>query len=118
VESTVIVRTVQVRKRTTVRIGRKSKTVERRRTVRTEKRTARPEPIVVTLPDVPAVPAHLRGTEYTIHSLLTDGADNPKLAKSNGAGKTTAPGGWRCPPRPRAASRRALRLRRDAARCA
>jgi hypothetical protein len=88
VESTVIVRTVQVRKRVTVRAGRKSRTVERCRTVRTEKRTSRPAPLVVTLPDVPAIPAHLRGTEYTIHSLLTDGADNPKLAKSNGAGGT------------------------------
>jgi hypothetical protein len=48
-------------------------------------RGCKPAPIVVTLPDVSAIPANLRGTEYTVRSLLTDGEDNPKLAKSNEA---------------------------------
>jgi hypothetical protein len=107
-ESTVKVRTVQVRKRVTVRNGRRSRTVERCRTVRTEKRTSKPEPIVVTLPDVPAIPGHLRGTDYAIRVLLTDGEDNPKLARSNGPGRPTGAGGCRSPRRRNRAIRRVL----------
>ena len=63
--------------------------VVKTRTVRVEKtvtvRKARPKAIVVTLPDVPAIPEPLRGTQYVVKRILTDGEDNPKLAKSNAA---------------------------------
>src|SRR4051794_23908591 len=49
-------------------------------------RGEKPSPIVVTLPDVPAIPPDLWGEPYTILRLLTDGEDNPKLARSNAAG--------------------------------
>ena len=66
----------------TVRVVKTTKTV---RVVRTVK-TVRQAPVVVTLPAVPAVPPEKWGEPYAVKKLLTDGEDNPKLAKSNAAG--------------------------------
>ncbi len=41
--------------------------------------------IVVALPSVAAIDKALWGTPYVVEALLTDGEDNPKLAKSNAA---------------------------------
>src|SRR5262245_12410355 len=51
-------------------------------------RQAKLDPIEVTLPDVPLIPPQLRGKKYLVAKLLTDGEDNPKLAKSDKAGTT------------------------------
>lgn len=46
----------------------------------------RPDPLAVTLPDLPSVPEVWRGAKYVVRSLLSAGEDNPKLRKSNLAG--------------------------------
>src|SRR5271166_1223774 len=81
------VRAVKVSRTITVRNGNKSRTVERSKVTRHERVTKSDDGITVTLPDVPGIPESLRGTSYTVRELLTDGEDNPKLAKSNGAGQ-------------------------------
>jgi hypothetical protein len=50
-------------------------------------RPIKPPPLTVTLPDLPTVPEQYRAKPYFVRSLLTDGDDNPKLAKSNQAGR-------------------------------
>lgn len=67
-----------------IKTVRTVKTVQTVKTVKTV--TVRQDAITVRLPDVPAVPEDLRGKLYTINRLLTDGDDNPKLAKSNRSG--------------------------------
>ncbi len=69
-------------------IGKTVRTVKTVKTVKVVKtvRTVSHMGITVTLPEVKGVPVDLWGEERTFTRLLTDGEDNPKLAKSNGAG--------------------------------
>lgn len=45
-----------------------------------------PQPLAVTLPDIPSVPQGWRGARYVVRSLLGSGDNNPKLRRSNLAG--------------------------------
>lgn len=56
-------------------------------TVVKARRTRKPAPLTITMPDLPTVPFRYRGKRYTIGcGILSDGDDNPKLVKSNSAG--------------------------------
>lgn len=68
--------------RKTIRTVKVRTQVRQERTV-TVVREAAGREMAVTLPDVPAISPELHGTTYRVGRLLTDGADNPKLAKSN-----------------------------------
>jgi hypothetical protein len=81
-KSSVVRRTVKTARRVTTINHGKVRIEQDVRVVCTEKRS-KPAPIMVVLPHVEGIPQHLRGSVYIVKNLLTDGADNPKLAKSN-----------------------------------
>src|SRR4051812_28502957 len=67
--------------RKTVKVTRTVKTVKVVKTVRTVSHMG----ITITLPSVNGIPETMHGQEYTFTKLLSDGEDNPNLAKSNAA---------------------------------
>lgn len=72
-------------KTTTVVKTKTTTTTKRVKVVKREYQQGRG--IVVTLPSVSAIDPALWGKPYTVSRLLTDGDDNPKLAKSNASGR-------------------------------
>jgi hypothetical protein len=56
-------------------------------TVRVAAQVPRPGPLAVKLPNIPSVPDPWKGAVYVVQRLLSAGEDNPKLKKSNRAGR-------------------------------